>query len=386
MIRIPDPSTLDPKKDWKKISELKAQDKKLKLCYKADVDLDKTPYSDKVDYEKFFSDHRKDKNAQIKHAREMLNNKDKVVVLKQDLKVMCTENINFEDGLVNGSLGTCSQTNDQSIMFTGDNGYQEEVKYYSCMHRIRLDNYIYYVKCRYLPFKQANAFTIHKIQGATVNELIVDCKHIWEKGQMYVALSRCTDPKKIQIRNFTPNIKTSDRALDFVLTGKRESYIEQKLIDDDHRKMNSLFIKSDKEILNKNCIYYDFETATYQQEGHRPYYNFMVRYLNGEEIENKELIHYLNSEDVADDTFEYIMQVVIEHSSPTTSGCLSMTVHSQRVFYLLSRSLLWCSPLVSLAPTLLQSLSWCSPLVSLAPTCSLPTWDCAWPESRLAVS
>ncbi|WP_169973865.1 MULTISPECIES: AAA family ATPase [unclassified Campylobacter] len=49
------------------------------------------------------------------------------------------------------------------------------------------------------PFKLAYALTIHKSQGMSIDSLVCDLNHIFANGQLYVALSRATDPKKLKL-------------------------------------------------------------------------------------------------------------------------------------------------------------------------------------------
>lgn len=49
------------------------------------------------------------------------------------------------------------------------------------------------------PIKLAYAITIHKSQGMGIEKLICDIDHIFEDGQLYVALSRAIDPKNLKI-------------------------------------------------------------------------------------------------------------------------------------------------------------------------------------------
>ena len=49
------------------------------------------------------------------------------------------------------------------------------------------------------PLKLAYAITIHKSQGMSIENLVCDLNHIFANGQLYVALSRAIDPKKLRI-------------------------------------------------------------------------------------------------------------------------------------------------------------------------------------------
>lgn len=55
-----------------------------------------------------------------------------------------------------------------------------------------------------LPLLLSWAMSIHKAQGQTIQRLRVDLRRIFEKGQVYVALSRAVDKNNLEIRNFDP--------------------------------------------------------------------------------------------------------------------------------------------------------------------------------------
>ncbi|TKX31164.1 ATP-dependent DNA helicase [Campylobacter aviculae] len=56
------------------------------------------------------------------------------------------------------------------------------------------------------PIKLAYAITIHKSQGMSIEKLVCDIDHIFENGQLYVALSRAINPNTLKIY-FTKGVK-----------------------------------------------------------------------------------------------------------------------------------------------------------------------------------
>lgn len=82
--------------------------------------------------------------------------------------------------------------------------------------------------------------------------------------------------------------------------------LKKMLIDNDLDKLNTLKVKPSTNNLKKNTIIYDFESATKGNEGHYPYYNHMIKLFKGKEGETKTLQHYVNSDDVQLDTFNYL--------------------------------------------------------------------------------
>lgn len=67
-----------------------------------------------------------------------------------------------------------------------------------------------------LPLLLLWALSIHKAQGQSIDRLRIDLKKIFEKGQVYVALSRATNKEHLEVRNFDPRrITTSDEVKEF---------------------------------------------------------------------------------------------------------------------------------------------------------------------------
>ncbi|KAF5336908.1 hypothetical protein D9611_003446 [Ephemerocybe angulata] len=57
-----------------------------------------------------------------------------------------------------------------------------------------------------IPLILAWAISIHKSQGQTFPRVVVDLARVFEYGQMYVALSRATTPRGLEIRNLPPDL------------------------------------------------------------------------------------------------------------------------------------------------------------------------------------
>lgn len=62
-----------------------------------------------------------------------------------------------------------------------------------------------------LPLLLSWAISIHKAQGQTIDRLKIDLRKIFEKGQVYVALSRATNKDHLQILNFDPRRITASQ-------------------------------------------------------------------------------------------------------------------------------------------------------------------------------
>lgn len=67
-----------------------------------------------------------------------------------------------------------------------------------------------------LPFALGWAFTVHKVQGLTLDKVVVDLSNCFAPGQAYVALSRCKSLKQLKIMNYADSqIIVSDLASKF---------------------------------------------------------------------------------------------------------------------------------------------------------------------------
>ena len=133
--------------------------------------------------------------------------------LKKGCRVMLIINLDFEKGLINGSCGEIIALDDTSITVEFDNGIIEEIK----VHKFE-----YYYKdvltasMTQFPLKLAYAITIHKSQGMTLENVVVDCNKIFEEGQTYVAVSRVKKLNGLYLRGFSlDKIKVNPKVVEF---------------------------------------------------------------------------------------------------------------------------------------------------------------------------
>jgi hypothetical protein len=112
--------------------------------------------------------------------------------LKKGAKVMCTKN-NPEKGFVNGSIGEVvkfsSTTTFPIIRFTSEKGYVREIEIEPMEWSVD-DGGKKVATIKQIPLRLAWAMTIHKSQGMSLDEAMMDISQVFEYGQGYVALSR----------------------------------------------------------------------------------------------------------------------------------------------------------------------------------------------------
>lgn len=150
-------------------------------------------------------------------------------------RVMVICNIDIEDGLVNGVMGEVTDIS-KSMNELGLPKYVgvkfDNLKVGLLRKRrltgvtsdvVRIEPFATYPITKgtktfvrhQFPLKLAWACTVHKIQGGTVSEIVVDMSNIFREGMGYVALSRVTNIGGLYIKNFQPSsIYTSNETCD----------------------------------------------------------------------------------------------------------------------------------------------------------------------------
>lgn len=131
--------------------------------------------------------------------------------LKKGARVMFQRNDNDFGEYKNGTLGWVESINNYSIKVRTDKGVLVDVK------EARWEQNEYYVDdktkeiktrvkgwFKQYPIKLAWAVSIHKSQGLTFDELAIEASDAFTYGQVYVALSRCTNLNGIHLLSQIP--------------------------------------------------------------------------------------------------------------------------------------------------------------------------------------
>ena len=123
-----------------------------------------------------------------------------VVNLFKGLQIMVTRNINFDTGLVNGTLGVITALTPYSVTIQDVNKMIHVISYHTDKNDNQTSREKTYVK--FMPIKLAYAMSIHKSQGSTLDCIEVDgSSFIFAPGQLYTALSRGKKLSYIKIMN-----------------------------------------------------------------------------------------------------------------------------------------------------------------------------------------
>jgi len=141
-----------------------------------------------------------------------------IIILKKGAQVMLTSNLDVSVGLVNGSTGIVTDCGKGYVCVEFVNGISHVIE---CFEYIIDDEQN--IKAWQIPLKLAWAISIHKSQSATIPLVVIDLGECFEKGQAYVALSRCGEMDGVYLTDFNPkSIKVDSLVLDFM--GEKKNY------------------------------------------------------------------------------------------------------------------------------------------------------------------
>lgn len=127
--------------------------------------------------------------------------------LKLNSKVMLIKNIDLNAGMVNGSCGVVVDLQEDTIEVLLDNGKKT---------KIEKTEFIYQkdarpkIKRLQYPLRLAYGITIHKSQGMTFDNLVVNFNRVFSDGQGYVALSRTRSLNGLILNNYAPGKVTAN--------------------------------------------------------------------------------------------------------------------------------------------------------------------------------
>ena len=135
------------------------------------------------------------------NSKEFIKDMDKYDInLTLNAQIMVIRNLSFENKLVNGTRGIVVEMKELSVIIRDNDNRLHEISYHTDMNMNGKKN----IGIAFIPLKLAYAISIHKSQGASIDNLEIDLgDDIFIAGQLYTALSRSTNIKNLKLLNFS---------------------------------------------------------------------------------------------------------------------------------------------------------------------------------------
>lgn len=135
--------------------------------------------------------------------------------VKEEALVMIRINDNSRQQLyVNGTLGHIQHMDDEEMLILTLNGRLITLKKHS--FQLRDGDGEVLASAKNFPITVAYAVTIHKSQGATIDQAVLELSGLWDSGQAYTALSRLSQSQGLKILSWDKrSIKIDPKVVQF---------------------------------------------------------------------------------------------------------------------------------------------------------------------------
>ncbi|RWS20460.1 hypothetical protein B4U80_03777 [Leptotrombidium deliense] len=132
----------------------------------------------------------------------------KTLRLKKNARVILLRNLDIDNGWVNGTICRVLDMLHWGVVVCKESNYHVRMNIMRQRWNITPKNQTAESYRIQLPLDLAYALTIHKTQGLTLDDVIIDMKNVWQSGQAYVAMSRVRNDKNLKILSYDKsNIK-----------------------------------------------------------------------------------------------------------------------------------------------------------------------------------
>ncbi|MCM1489866.1 MAG: AAA family ATPase [Muribaculum sp.] len=167
---------------------------------------------------------------------------DKILTLKEGARVMFIKNdTGAERRYYNGLIGTVVEMDEDTVTVQPDDENLTAVK----TGAVQWENTSYSINedtkevsqhvdgsFSQIPLRLAWAITIHKSQGLTFDNAIIDASHSFAPGQLYVALSRCRSLEGMILENpLSPSAVIIDRVVNSFIESAERNAPDDSMVD-----------------------------------------------------------------------------------------------------------------------------------------------------------
>jgi ATP-dependent exoDNAse (exonuclease V) alpha subunit len=124
-----------------------------------------------------------------------------VISLKIGCRVMCVKNMTIDNVYIyNGCLGTIFDITPKGVVVIFDQYSNKKIVIQVQKIPIQDNGTTWYYQ--QIPLTIGWAFTVHKVQGITLDKVIIDCKNFNDPRILYVACSRVKTPERLVLLNY----------------------------------------------------------------------------------------------------------------------------------------------------------------------------------------
>jgi ATP-dependent DNA helicase PIF1 len=140
---------------------------------------------------------------------------DEELRVKEEALVMIRINDNSRQQLyVNGTLGHIQHMDDEEMLILTLNGRLVTLKKH--LFQLKDGDGEVLASAKNFPITVAYAITIHKSQGATIDQAVVELSNLWDSGQAYTALSRLSNSAGLRLLSWDKrSIKVDQKVINF---------------------------------------------------------------------------------------------------------------------------------------------------------------------------